>query len=86
MPEIKVHPVQRSRCLDRERSVCPQVVTMKAYEVYCSINSPQEALITGDCRGGFGIGELIALLYARSFPEKEWKTRFHEALAGAKNL
>jgi hypothetical protein len=48
--------------------------------------APQEALITGMCRSGFGAGELIALLYARSFPRSEWKWRFDEAMHGMKNL
>ena len=59
---------------------------MRAYEVYCSVFRPQEALVTGDCRGGFGMGELIAFLYARSFPQKEWSERFEEALHGMENI
>jgi hypothetical protein len=55
---------------------------MRAYEVYCEIFQPQEAMVTGDCRGGFSGGELIAFLYARSFPKAEWKERFNEALRG----
>lgn len=34
------------------------------------------------CRGGFGIGELVAFLYARSFPQEEWSRRFAEACEG----
>jgi hypothetical protein len=31
------------------------------------------------CRGGFGLYELIAFLYARSFPKDEWEKRAEEA-------
>lgn len=77
-PEIiPVHPVQVSSDLSRrdKRPVVPRVVSMRAYEVYCHVHSPQEALVTGGCRGGFGDGELVAFLYARSFPKAEWSAR-----------
>ena len=81
--EIKVHPVQT---VDHKGGRAPQVVTMRAYEVYCHVHSPQEALVTGGCRGGFGTGELIAFLYARSFPREQWRARAEEAFRGAVNL
>lgn len=81
--EVKVHPVQTA---DHKGGRAPQVVTMRAYEVYCHVFSPQEALVTGGCRGGFGTGELIAFLYARSFPKEQWRSRFYEASRGAVNL
>jgi hypothetical protein len=81
---IPVHPVQGK--VYREQSVVPQVVTLRAYEVYCHIYRPQPAMITGGCRGGFSLGEMIALLYARSFPKTEWDARFHEALMGMKHV
>lgn len=82
--EIPVHPVQvRSDLARREkRAVAPQVVTLRAYEVYCHVHRPQEALMTGECRGGFSAGELVAFLYARSFPKAEWSVRVDEALRG----
>lgn len=80
--EVKVHPVRRSNMLLSEPRVAPQVVTLRAYEVYCEVFRPQGALVTGDCRGGFSIVELVAFLYARSFPKTEWDVRFHEALKG----
>jgi hypothetical protein len=83
MAEIEVHPVQT---VDRRGGKCPSVVTMRAYEVYARVFGPQEAMITGWCRGGFGTGELIAFLYARSFPENEWRDRFHEALRGMEHV
>jgi len=59
---------------------------MAAYEVYSHIYGPQEAMVTGGCRGGFGTGELIAYLYARSFPKEQWRARVDEAFRGAENL
>lgn len=70
------HPVQG----DRRITAISSVVTLRAYEVYERIYGKQEALITGWCRGGFGTGELIAFLYARTFPEAEWRARFDEAI------
>lgn len=86
MTEIKTHPVQTSAPYGRERARVPQVVSMRAYEVYCDVFRPQEALVTGECRGGFGAGELIAFLYARSFPKNEWRARFEEAVRGMKGF
>ena len=80
----KTHPVQTSNNKGNGRA--PQVVTMRAYEVYCQVHSPQEALVTGGCRGGFGTGELIAFLYARSFPKEQWRARAEEAFHGQVNL
>lgn len=81
----EVHPVQTSNWR-AGTAVAPQIVTLRAYEVYSAIYGEQKALITGGCRGGFGAGELIAFLYARSFPRTEWRARFEEALYGMKNL
>jgi hypothetical protein len=82
--ETPVHPVQTART--REQGYAPQVVTMRAYEVYSHVYSPQEALVTGGCRGGFSTGELIAFLYAYPFPKNEWRARVDEAFRGMKNL
>lgn len=78
--EDETHPVQLECCLGRGR--VPAKVTLAAYEVYRELFGEQEALVTGDCRGGFGTGELIAFLYARSFQRADWRHRFHEALEG----
>jgi hypothetical protein len=67
---------------NRKAATIAEDVYMKAYEVYEQIYGPQEALITGDCRGGFSTGELIAFLYARSFPPQEWIKRVDEAFEG----
>lgn len=79
MAEVETHPVQTRAVRD---AACPTVVTLRAYEVYCHVHGPQEALVTGGCRGGFGAGELIAFLYAHSFPKAEWRARVDEALRG----
>lgn len=76
---VETHPVQAKYTPVR----VPKVVSMAAYEVYCEVFGPQEAMVTGECRGGFSGGELIAFLYARAFPKKEWDARFHEALTGS---
>ena len=83
--EVEVHPVQthQSRYGDAK---CPKLVTMAAYEVYCHVFSPQVEMVTGTCRGGFSAGELIAFLYARSFPKNEWRDRVDQALRGMKSL
>lgn len=81
--KVETHPVQTR---GTRGGRCPKVVTMRAYEAYCEVFRPQEALVTGDCRGGFGTNELIAFLYARTFPRSEWDERFHEAMRGAENL
>jgi hypothetical protein len=86
MAEIETHPVQSQVKRDHEGARCPTAVTMRAYEVYCELCGPQDALITGWCRGGFGMSELIAFLYARSFPKEEWRRRVDEAFKGMKNI
>jgi hypothetical protein len=73
----KFHPVQLNDLRDGR---LPKVVTLRAYEVYEELYGAQPAIIEGDCRGGFGVGEIIALLYARSFPRAEWQRRFVDAI------
>ena len=52
---------------------------MRAYEAYCRIWREQPALTKDGCRGGFSALELVALLYARTFPADEQAERFREA-------
>ena len=82
----KTHPVMTSppRARDRERNArVPAVVTERAYEVYADMYGKTRSLEHICCeRGGFTAGELIALLYARSFPKEEWRDREHEAVIG----
>lgn len=82
-----LHPVQAHKyCNSNRDATCPQTVTLRAYEVYCELYGPQPAMVTGWCRGGFGTGELVAFLYARSFPKTEWRVRVDEAFRGMKGL
>ncbi|HEX4112734.1 MAG TPA: hypothetical protein VH020_09385 [Stellaceae bacterium] len=81
----ELHPVQIHRRLSRGRDVVSSHVTLRAYEVYCALFGEQPAMVDlkgRDCRGGFGVGELVAFLYARSFPKDEWRDRFKEAIRG----
>ena len=80
MTDIATHPVQNAR-KDRTGKA-PQVVTMRAYEVYRHLHGEQEAMVTGWYRGGFSTGELIAFLYAYGFPKAEWSDRCREAFGG----
>jgi len=80
MTEPQTHPIQTECC--HRGGVAPTAVTLRAYEVYAHVHGEQKAMITGHCRGGFGVGELMAFLYARSFPKSEWNDRVDEALRG----
>jgi hypothetical protein len=80
--QIELHPVQTNLKHRYQGAKIPKAVTMRAYEVYSHVHAPQEALVTGGCRGGFGVGELIAFLYASSFPKAEWRDRTNEAFKG----
>ena len=73
----KFHPIQEHRKLGS----IPESVALKAYEVYCDLYGAQPALVdeAKGCRGGFCTGELIAFLYARTFPREQWRQRFDEA-------
>ena len=79
MSDVETHPVQLGRGMGGR---APAVVTLRAYEVYCAVYSPQPAMVEGSCRGGFSTGELIAFLYAHTFPRAEWSGRVEEALRG----
>lgn len=80
MTTADTHPVQSTVRIER----LPTAVTLRAYEVYCAIHSEQAAMVTGHCRGGFHVEELLAFLYARSFPPAEWRQRVDEAFKGMK--
>lgn len=72
------HPVQNHRPVRQS----PEAVVLRAYEVYCAIHGAQPAMVDvpHGCRGGFSVGELLAFLYARSFPKDQWAARVDEAL------
>ena len=83
----EMHPVQRN--YKTEGAQLTSTVTRRAYEVYCHMYGAQDALMDLEgrgCRGGFSVGELVAFLYARSFPKDEWRARADEAFHGMKNL
>ena len=84
MATPETHPMQTQNV--RRGGRIPKAVALLAYEVYCHINSPQEAMVTGGCRGGFGTSEIIGFLYAHSFPKDEWKRRAIEAWEGMEKL
>jgi len=77
------HPLQVLPYDDLVKSKqIPEAVALRAYDVYAAIHGEQKALIDlegRNCRGGFGVGELVAFLYARSFPKEEWSRRVDEA-------
>ena len=83
MIELERHPVQTT---DHKSGKISSAVTRRAYEVYADVYGPQEAMITGWCRGGFSTGELIAFLYARSFPKDQWRKRVDEAFVGMEHV
>lgn len=72
------HPVQQDQPPIRSMA---EPVILKAYEVYTYVYGEQPAMIdvAKGCRGGFSARELIAFLYARSFPRQEWAYRVNEA-------
>lgn len=93
--EPRLFPVQRPGFpsygpASREQARVREEVYMAAYEVYSHVYAPQEAMIDLEgrgCRGGFSTGELIAFLYARSFPKAEWRRRVDMCFdGGMKNL
>ena len=80
---MMLHPVQT---VDHKGGKLRTEVTLRAYEVYCHVYEPQQALIEGSCRGGFSTGELVAFLYARSFPREEWRQRVEVAFEGMEHI
>jgi hypothetical protein len=75
----ELHPVQIN---DAPRAV-PREVTERAYEVYSGLYGTSQSLQRLNERCGFGVGELIAFLYARSFPREQWSVRVDEAFRRA---
>lgn len=74
-------PIQKST-LGYKPAHVARPVYLRAYEVYCELYGPQDAIVTGTCRSGFGLDELTAFLYAHSFPKAEWRDRVDEAYIG----
>lgn len=86
--EPRVFPMQVMLGYNREGGAIAETVYMAAYEVYAHVHGPQQAMIDFDkgCRGGFSSAEIIAFLYARSFPKVEWRARAEEASRGMRGI
>lgn len=84
MIKFQMMPVQTKR--NKTPGSISSEIYMKAYEVYSHIYGKQDAMIIGKCRGGFFTREIVALLYAASFPKETWETKLDEALAGIQDL
>lgn len=76
------HPVQARAPLPGRGARVPAVLTKRAYEVYSDLYGTRQSLERLNERAGFGVGELLAFLYARSFPRAEWRARVDEGLRG----
>lgn len=85
MTEPTLHPVQTNK-RHGVAARLSSLVTLRAYEVYSEVHGPQLAMVTGGCRSGFSAGEIVAFLYARSFPKSEWSARVDEAFRGMEGL
>ncbi len=59
----------------------PETVARMAFEVYHHL-WPNQSFERLHERGGFGVGEVVAMLYAHNFPRKEWRDRFDEGIRG----
>jgi hypothetical protein len=88
MSEPEMHPVQTKKAHDRTPGQISAEIVLRAYEVYAAVYGPQPAMIdlAKGCRGGFTTREIVAFLYARSFPKAEWSARVDEAISGARGL
>lgn len=84
----ELHPVQNKGDRYKQARLTSKA-TARAYEVYCHLHGAQPAMMDLEgrgCRGGFSVGELLAFLYARSFPKDEWRARAEEVFRGKENL
>lgn len=76
---MKFHPIQWTVRSAERHATFPPEVTGKAYEVY-HLLYPGQTLARINERGGLSIMEVVAFLYAHTFPPKEWEARVQEAL------
>ena len=78
-------PIQAHHLPSRDQGLVPEPVYMAAYEVYRAIYGEQLAVIDlegRNCRGGFSTAELVAFLYAATFPREQWRAKVDEAFEG----
>lgn len=88
MADVRMFPIQSKQYTRGKQAQLAEPIYMRAYEVYSHVYAPQAALIDLErgCRGGFGLGELTAFLWAYPFPKAEWRKHVDEAFAGIKNF
>ena len=76
---------QPGRICARTASAAAAKVGMLLRRRFSTSGSPparaNQRLAAGE-RGEFGLGELVAFLYASSFPREQWRRRVYEALTG----
>lgn len=75
----KFHPVQWGIRHTQQYPELPAEVIGKAYEVY-HLLYPGQTLERLNERGGLGIIEVVAFLYAHTYPPAEWGRRVDEVL------
>lgn len=87
-PDQRLFPIQTHNVGRRESGQLGETMYMAAYEVYSHVYGAQQAMIDYErgCRGGFGVCEIIAFLYARGFPKEQWRDRVDEAFRNMKGL
>lgn len=87
MAEERMFPIQKHHRPHTQAQVI-EPIYMRAYEVYSHVYAPQAAMVDFErgCRGGFGLGELTAFLWAYPFPKAEWRQRVDEAFKGIKGF
>lgn len=85
--EPRMFPIQKHSRPHTNAQIAEDIY-MRAYEVYSEVFAPQQALIDLEkgCRGGFGMGELTAFLYAYPFPRNEWRARTDYAFRNIKGF
>lgn len=80
MSEPATVRVQISRSSLSSPARIPEAVAVRAAEVYSHLfRNPNDVIHD---RGGLHLSEVIAFLYARSFPQSEWQARVNEAFKG----
>lgn len=84
---VQHHPLHGGAYNPKTTTIASEV-TLAAYEVYAHVYGEQHAMVDMQgrgCRGGFSSGELVAFLYARSFPKAEWSARVDAVFKSMEN-